>query len=257
MVSTLPRSVIISPEMTTLFGCGSTDDVTLPPDPALLVFGFEGAATVRIAADAMSEPLESPEEGETSISVVIERRALWRVFGWCPRNHDGERYHLASEMRAIALRLRDCELTGETAQTYRLAKSIELLCETIIHLSSGAAVPVEGALSLADSERIVAARQIIDERWSEKLTLSSLAKACGINRAKLTRGFRQIYHCTVAEAIAERRLAEASRALLTTDLPVSSIGFASGYLNNASFSRAFGRRFGVSPSAFRHCRIAA
>lgn len=257
MARTRPRSVIVSPEMTTLFGAGNLDGVGLPPDAALLVFGFDGAAAVRIAADAMSERLEYPEEGETSISVVIERRALRRVFGWCPRDHDGERYHLGSDIRAIALRLRDCELSGETAQTYRLAKSIELLCETILHLSSGHAVPVEGALTLADSERIVAARRIIDERWSEKLTLSSLAKACGINRAKLTRGFRQVYHCTVAEAIAERRLAEASRALLTTDLPVSSIGFASGYLNNASFSRAFGRRFGVSPSAFRNCRAAA
>ena len=34
--------------------------------------------------------------------------------------------------------------------------------------------------------------------------------------------------------------------LLTTDKPVSSIGYENGYLNNASFARAFSRRFGVS-----------
>jgi AraC family transcriptional activator of pyochelin receptor len=42
--------------------------------------------------------------------------------------------------------------------------------------------------------------------------------------------------------------------LRTTDLPVSSIGYENGYLNNASFARAFSRRFGLSPSDFRACQ---
>jgi AraC family transcriptional activator of pyochelin receptor len=45
--------------------------------------------------------------------------------------------------------------------------------------------------------------------------------------------------------------------LLTTDLPVSSVGYESGYMNNASFSRAFGRRFGRSPTDFRSAPLAA
>jgi AraC family transcriptional activator of pyochelin receptor len=44
---------------------------------------------------------------------------------------------------------------------------------------------------------------------------------------------------------------------LTSDLPVSSVGYACGYLNNASFTRAFARRFGVVPSALRRIGIAA
>lgn len=257
MSNTLPRSVIVSPEMTTLLGCGSVDGVSLPLDSALLVFGLSNQPSVRVAADVTTEPLETPVEGDASVSFVIARAALARVFGWEPDDLDGERFHLSSDIRAIAVRLFDCALPGELAQTYRLAKSIELLCEVVPLLASGEAVPIEGALTRSDSERIVAARRLIDERWSEKLTLAGLSRACGINRAKLTRGFRLLYRCTVAEALAERRLAEASRALLTTDLPVSSIGFASGYLNNASFSRAFGRRYGVSPSEFRSCRMAA
>jgi len=66
-----------------------------------------------------------------------------------------------------------------------------------------------------------------------------------------------MFDCSVAEAIAERRLEQASHMLLTTDLPVSSIGYENGYLNNAAFTRAFGRRFGVSPTDYRACRIAA
>ena len=103
----------------------------------------------------------------------------------------------------------------------------------------------------------MAARQMIDDRASEKLTLDLIARGCGLNRSKLTRGFRELFNCTVAEAIAERRLDLARRMLLTTDLPVSSIGYESGYLNNASFARAFGRRFGRSPSDFRLQGLAA
>ena len=100
-------------------------------------------------------------------------------------------------------------------------------------------------------------RELIDERWNEKLSLEGLAAHCGLNREKLTRGFREMFACSVSEAIAERRLSQASRMLLTTDLPVSSIGYENGYMNNASFSRAFGRRFGVSPSDFRLRQLAA
>ncbi|MGD9815006.1 MAG: helix-turn-helix transcriptional regulator [Hyphomonadaceae bacterium] len=107
-----------------------------------------------------------------------------------------------------------------------------------------------------DTRRVIAARRLIDERWGQKLTLDGIARACGLNRAKLTRGFRDLFGCTVAEALAERRLHQARHMLLTTDLPVSSIGYENGYLNNASFARAFGRRFGVSPSDLRACAAA-
>ena len=113
------------------------------------------------------------------------------------------------------------------------------------------------SLSQVDMNRISAARRIVDEQWTEKLTLDQIARRCGLNRSKLSRGFREIYRCTVSEALAERRLAEARRQLLSTDLPVSLIGYRSGYLNNASFTRAFGRRFGQSPTNFRACSVAA
>jgi len=254
------EAVVLSPEMTMLIGSGALDGVAVPDQAALLVFGFGGVgvpATLRIVADATTEPLGDAEEGARSLSCIVAHGALDRLFGWAGES-DG-RYHLTTTLRTIALAIAECAMGDAARETYRAGKAIELLCETMQALGEGALVPVaaDGAMNQADSRRLVAARRIIDEQWSEKLTLDSLARACGINRAKLTRGFRELYRCTVAEAIAERRLIEASRKLLTTDLPVSSIGYASGYLNNASFSRAFGRRFGVSPSEYRGCAAVA
>lgn len=243
--------VEVSPEMTLLLGAGPLAGVPLPPDHVALVFDAEAhTPTVKFN----TEPSHAFLEAQTTLVLVIQRTAFARVGGSVP---DGEAFHLPSPLRAIAHAIREHSLSGETLQIYRLGKSIELLCETIRMLDELLPVAHEGALSIEDTRRVVAARRIIDERWNEKLTLDKIARACGLNRAKLTRGFRDLFKCTIAEAIAETRLTQAKRMLLTTNLPVSSIGYESGYLNNASFARAFGRRFGQSPSDYRACPAAA
>jgi AraC family transcriptional regulator, transcriptional activator of the genes for pyochelin and ferripyochelin receptors len=255
------ETILVSPEMTTLIGHGTVDRRSLPQDPLILVFALGGVgqrATLRLA-DIATEELGSAPEGPSSLTFAVEHAAVERLFGWRAGASHDQRFHITSTMREIALTLRDCALAGEARTAYRLAKSIELLCVAAEALRDGTLVPVadDGALSLGDASRVVAARRMIDERWTEKLTLCEIARACGINRGKLTRGFRELYRCSITEAIAERRLVEASRRLLTTDLPVSTIGYQTGYLNNASFARAFGRRFGRSPSDYRADRMAA
>ena len=246
----------VSPEMTAVIGRGLAAGVPLPPDPVILQYDFGGAGVqpaVRIGA------VESASDDADLLFLFVQRDALHRIGGGNPADEDAAGYHLPTELRTIALALRDCAMRGEPRNVYRLAKSLELLCETVRMWAEGALVPLapEGDLSFADTRRLIDARRLIDERWHEKLTLDSIARACGLNRAKLTRGFRELFACTIAEALAERRLGEASRMLLTTDKPVSSIGYENGYLNNASFARAFSRRFGRSPSDFRACGVAA
>ena len=244
----------VSPEMTTFIGGGIVDAAPIPPDAVPLLFSL-GALRLPSTLDLGT----ALGEGELRLLLLVSRRALLRLGAGAllEAEHDG--FHLPSDLRAIALALRDAPLSGEAQRTYRLAKSIELLCETIRLFAARALVPLasDGRLSLADTQRVIAARRLIDECCHEKLTIDVIARRCGLNRSKLTRGFREMFDCSVAEAVAERRLEQASRMLLTTDLPVSLIGYETGYLNNAAFTRAFGRRFGVSPSDYRACRIAA
>lgn len=245
--------VEVSPEMTLLLGPGALGAAPVPAQSIALAFNVHCAApTLHFQAQPDCAKLNA------DLILLIQRAAFERVGGRLPEQCD-RGAHLPSALRAIVIAIRECVLSGETRKIYRLGKSIELLCETIRAIDASELVPLasEGALSVEDTRRVIAARRIIDERWSEKLTLDGIARACGLNRAKLTRGFRDMYNCTIAEALAERRLSHASRMLRTTDLPVSSIGYENGYLNNASFARAFGRRFGLSPSDFRACQAAA
>ena len=242
------RWILVSPEMTALIGAGEpTAGIPMPADCTRFSFALHGQPSVRFGASS-----------DADITLIVARSAVIRLGGTVPTG-GADSYHLPSDLRALAIALRDGHPLAEARSAFQLAKSIELFCETIAHQIAGDLVPLaaDGALSAEDTRRVIVARRMIDERWSEKLTLDHIARACGINRAKLTRGFRELFDCTVAEALAEQRLTHARRMLLTTNKPVSSIGYENGYLNNASFARAFSRRFGVAPSCYRMNGVAA
>jgi AraC family transcriptional activator of pyochelin receptor len=251
--------VEVSPEMTTLIGHRPAPDAPLPPDALAITFdwGTPGVPARVSIASAFTGLRAGP--AAQRLTLVVQRSAFARIGGG-RADLAGERaFHLPPTLAAIAVALAGPGRSGEGLKVYRLAKSIELLCETIRLENAAELVPLEGdgLLSRADTERVLDARRLIDQCWAERLTLERIARACGLNRAKLTSSFREVFKCTVAEALAERRLAEARRMLLTTDLPVGSIGYRSGYQNNAAFSRAFSRRFGVPPTGFRAVAVAA
>ena len=113
------------------------------------------------------------------------------------------------------------------------------------------ASPMGIALRLADGTMSIDPHPIdCDALADADVVLVVAAGACGINRANLTRGFRAMFRCSIADALAERRLGGARVMLLSTDLPVASVGYACGYLN-AALTRAFSRRFGLPPSQLR------
>jgi AraC family transcriptional activator of pyochelin receptor len=246
--------IVVSPEMTAFFGA-EIADAPIPPRPVELAVerGSRSWALQLDPTPTTATRAATPDR----IVFLVQRDAIVRLGG--ESLLAGGAFHLTAELRAIVLALREPAAPAETRSTYRLAKCIEFVCEAIRQARNGELAPLvaEGHLSSADTRRILAARQLIEDRAGEKLTLAYIARSCGLNRSKLTRGFRELFDCTVAEAIAERRLEVARKMLLTTDLPVSSIGYVAGYLNNASFSRAFGRRFGRTPSDVRCRELAA
>lgn len=257
------ESVVVSPEMTLLVGRDPIDNAIIPADAVAIAFGLGAIASpanLWLAGAEQVLDLLAEDAGATRVLILLAPSAVARIEGqFLPEGPSRHGWHMPCDMRAIALAVRDCPLTGEAGHIYRSAKAIELVFETWRWLDGGTLVPLagDGGLGQADSSRLLKAKAMIDEHWADKLSLDSIARTCGLNREKLTRGFRDMFGLSVTEAIAERRLQQASHMLLTTDLPVSSIGYENGYLNNASFARAFGRRFGVTPSDYRAQRLAA
>ncbi len=251
------EAIDVSPEMLTLVGIGELGELRWPSGSVAFEVTFDGGSSNFTFHEDPIDQLKA--SGDVRLLLIVARDACERLLGQALDFSDQSIRYLRPEMSSIAVAIRDCALPSAAALPYRLAKSIELLCEILnAHRTDQLAEVIAPAtLTQRDIERIAAARKLIDECWHEKLTLCQIAQRCGLNRSKLASGFRQLYRCTVNEALLERRLAEARRQLLSTDLPVGLIGYRSGYQNNASFSRAFCRRFGVPPSNFRSRPAAA
>jgi AraC family transcriptional activator of pyochelin receptor len=251
--------IVVTDEMTVLVGAGAMPPGPAPEDAAAITIDLSGAAPAMLALDLAPDLSRVCDDARLRLVLLVSQGLLARMGGEALLAKRRAAFHLPAELRAVAAALRDAPAGALTRTAYRGAKAIELICRLIELSGAGELVPVAatGALSLADSRRILQARRLIDERSAEKLTLDAIARACGLNRAKLSAGFREMFRCTVAEAIAEQRLTRAETLLLTTDLPVSLVGYEAGYLNNASFARAFGRYFGRTPSDYRARRLAS
>ncbi len=251
--------IAVSPEMVTLIGAGDVTGVTLPDQCAALIIDAGKMPRLTIVGDSSIMDWTEVSRPSPRVGLIVQYEALNRLFAWSPMAQDGQSYFLTEAMASIVTSLIEPSCMQSATATLRLAKSIELLCETVVAIKSGSMIPAstERSLKQCDGQRLVEARRLIDRHWSEKLTLGQIARKCGLNRTKLTRGFRELYRCSIAEALAEKRLGEARRQLLATDLPVGTIGHRSGYSSNASFTRAFGRRFGTSPSDYRASGVAA
>ena len=241
------RTVIVSPELTSYIGRGSCDLASLPPDPAILGFGDIGEPAVRV----LSPTALASEAGDDLVVLAIGRAACLRIFGMVP--DAGGRWYLPADLRGIGRAAVAVEGDGEAATMLRTARSLELLCQLMASLKDGRMVEAQGATTLSEHDiaLVAEAHQLVLEHWQDKLTVGSIARRCGINKAKLTRGFRELYQCTVAEAVNERRLENARQLLIQSDLPVAVVGYRSGYSSNASFTRAFTRRFGMAPTELR------
>ncbi|MBW4330479.1 AraC family transcriptional regulator [Stakelama sp. CBK3Z-3] len=238
--------------MLAFIGRGSVSFEDWPEEPVIL--GFDARCT---GGTVHFDPSGRLSADQGDLVFVVTAAACRRIFG--SLSSTPGIWHMSVAIRKLVVEICQCDLPGAWRDTLQLAKSIELLSAVFAEFQAGTLVPVEpgAGLSELDTRRILEARRMIDQNWHEKLTLNGISRACGINRSKLTRGFRMLFNCTVADAIAEKRLTGAKAMLLATDLPVSSVGYRCGYLNNASFTRAFSRRFGVAPTQLRACWVAA
>ena len=161
-------------------------------------------------------------------------------------------FYLGPEIARLTTSILECPIPGRVGAFYRTAKFRELFCTAIHHYLTGELVPMTSDnLSVEDARRLIAVKRMISTRFSEKLTIRSIGRACGLNRTKLASGFRELFKCTIAEALSKERLTWAALELRLGKMSVAQIAYASGYLSHASFTRAFSKHYGIAPKQWR------
>ena len=84
-----------------------------------------------------------------------------------------------------------------------------------------------------------------------KNTLKYLAEKAGVSPAHLGRVYHRASGMSISEALKVRRLQSAAELLRTTEEPVNSIAFRSGFHDPSTFFREFRNKYGMTPLAYR------
>ncbi len=83
------------------------------------------------------------------------------------------------------------------------------------------------------------------------VALDELAEVAGLSKYHFLRQFSQVVGMTPGAYLRTLRLCHAARKLRTTNLPILDIALSVGFADHPSFSRAFARHMGMTPSEYQ------
>ena len=91
----------------------------------------------------------------------------------------------------------------------------------------------------------------LEDNLRTEVDIGSVAKHVYVSQYHLQRGFQIVTGCTVGEYVRNRRLYEAARELTETDARILDVALRWGYDTPESFTKAFTRFHGLTPSQLR------
>ena len=98
------------------------------------------------------------------------------------------------------------------------------------------------------------ATELVHDRFLEPITLAQLAAELDLHPSHVARSFARFHGCTVGEMVRRLRLERARELLASSQHGLSEVALITGFADQSHLSRAFKRRYGVAPGAYRRGR---
>jgi AraC family transcriptional regulator len=139
------------------------------------------------------------------------------------------------------------------SREYAEALSLVLMHE-IIRLErtkSATASPVRGGLPVWQQKRVV---EFIEEHLAEEISLATLAELVDLSLYHFAHAFTQTFGVAPHRYHMARRMDRAKSLLQKPDLAVTKIGIQIGFRETSSFTRAFRKFTGLTPTEYRRDR---
>ncbi|WES96184.1 AraC family transcriptional regulator [Chryseobacterium arthrosphaerae] len=95
-------------------------------------------------------------------------------------------------------------------------------------------------------------RKFIDENYHRNITAEEIGKRLGMNENNIRKEFKAQYHITIAHYISELRMMKAKKMITDKDVMIKEIAIECGYEYLQNFTRAFKKKFGISPENLRN-----
>jgi AraC family transcriptional regulator len=140
------------------------------------------------------------------------------------------------------------------ADASSVVKTMVVLMHELIRLertTPGAARSLRGGLPVRKQKRVV---EFIEEHLAEDISLATLAELVDLSLYHFARAFRQSFGVPPHRYHMARRMVRAQNLLHRSALPVTQIGLQIGFRETSSFTRAYRKFAGVTPSEFRRNR---
>ena len=91
----------------------------------------------------------------------------------------------------------------------------------------------------------------IDENFKNDINIQTIETVCHYSYRNINRIFEALHQETIGKYIKRLRLEKAAQYLKYSEMGVSEIAYEVGFEDRAAFSKAFKKKYGRSPSAFR------
>lgn len=114
-----------------------------------------------------------------------------------------------------------------------------------------------GWLQALRDPKIGAALRLLHAEPARRWTVQELAAEVAMSRSALALRFRQLVGCAPLQYLQQWRMRLARRALLSEELPVSTLAWRLGYASESAFSAAFRKTTGHAPGGYRDAMAAA
>jgi AraC family transcriptional regulator len=155
------------------------------------------------------------------------------------------------ELWAIAERLKAAHATKGAPGQEQYAEALGiLLAHELLRLNRGAPETpayIRGGLAAWQRSRVA---DYIEAHLTENVLLSSLAEVAQLSPFHFSRAFKQSFGMPPLRYLASRRI-ERAKDMLAGDETVTQVGLAIGFAETSSFTTAFRKHTGVTPTVFR------
>jgi len=216
--------------------------------------GFDPAAVLRLESELVDELRSgSPQEAQTLLTSLVEQAAILP---------NGDHGALATELVAVVtvacrVLLQQMENPNEILKLRNSAVdrllSLGSVCEQVA-VAQEFVREVFNRIQVEEdsSHRIVStARQVLEERVGDNITLSDVASEVHVSPYYLSRLFKEVCGVNFQDYLTDLRISRAKQLLRNSDLACLAVGARVGYSSPSYFSQIFKRSTGKSPGEYR------
>jgi AraC family transcriptional regulator len=107
--------------------------------------------------------------------------------------------------------------------------------------------PIKGGLAAWQQKAVTA---YIEERMADRISLATLAQLARLSPYYFCRAFKQSFGIPPHRYHTNRRIERAKELLAKRDVSVTDIGMTVGFSETSSFSAAFRKATGTTPSSY-------